>query len=77
MDILITIVGWMIIIALALFVLASSVLFVKDGMDSKKEGRRRKTAYTVMFIISMVIAGLFILGVIFLSILAMLIMRSM
>lgn len=77
MDILITIVGWMIIIALALFVLASSVLFVKDGMDSKKEGRRRKTTYTVMFIISMVIAGLFILGVIFLSILAMLIMRSM
>ena len=77
MNILITIVGWMIIIALALFVLASSVLFVKDGMDSKKEGRRRKTTYTVMFIISMVIAGLFILGVIFLSILAMLIMRSM
>ena len=77
MNILITIVGWMIIIALALFVLASSVLFVKDGMDSKKEGRRRKTTYTVMFIISMVIAGLFILGVIFFSILAMLIMRSM
>ena len=77
MDILMRIFGWLIIIAIALFVLASIVLFIKDGMDSKKEGRRRKTIYTVMFIISMVIAVLFILGIIFLSILAMLIMRSM
>lgn len=77
MDILMRIFGWLIIIAIALFVLASIVLFIKDGMDSKKEGRRRKTIYTVMFIISMVIVVLFILGIIFLSILAMLIMRSM
>lgn len=77
MDILMQIFGWLIIIAIALFVLVSIALFIKDGIDSKKEGRRRKTTYTVMFIISMVIAVLFTLGVIFLSILAMLIMRSM
>ena len=77
MDILIQVFGGLVIIVGSLFVLASIVLFIKDGIDSKKEGRSRKIIYTLMFIVSMVIVGLFIVGVIFLNILAMLIMRSM
>lgn len=77
MNHLMLIVEWMIIIAIALFVLVSIVMFIKDGIDAKKEGRKRNIVFTVMFIMSMVIVGLFIVGVILLSILAMLVMRSM
>ena len=77
MNHLMLIVEWMIIIAIALFVLVSVVMFIKDGIDAKKVGRKRNIVFTVMFIMSMVIVGLFIVGVIFLSILAMLVMRSM
>lgn len=77
MEILAKILGWTIAIAAAAFVTASVVLFIRDGIASKREGRRRKTEYTAMFIVSMVLVGLLALIGILLCILALLIMRSM
>ena len=43
--------------AVAMFFVFSVVMFIKDGIASKREGRRRKTAYTVMFVISTAVVG--------------------
>ena len=64
-------------LAITTFVIISIVLFITDGINSKKEGRNRKTRYTVMFIISMVIIALTVIMGILLIILATLFMRSM
>ena len=77
MDILIQIVGWEITIGIVVFVIVSIVLFIRDGIVSKREGRNRNKKYTVMFIISMVIIGLLVVIGVLLSILAILVMRSM
>ena len=70
MDILVQIIGWAITLGITIFVIVSSVLFIKDGIASKKEGRSRNKKFTVMFIVSMVIIGLLIVIGILLSILA-------
>ena len=54
MEILIQIIGWAVIAAVVLFVISSVVLFIRDGILAKSEGRNRKIKYKVMFIISMV-----------------------
>ena len=77
MDFLVQIICWAIALGITIFVIVSIVLFIKDGIASKKEGRSRNKKITVMFIVSMVIIGLLIVIGIFLSILAMLVMRSM
>lgn len=77
MDFLVQIIGWAITLGITIFVIVSIVLFIKDGIASKKEGRSRNKKITVMFIVSMVIIGLLIVIGILLSILAMLVMRSM
>lgn len=77
MDILIQIVGWAITFGIVAFVIISIVLFIRDEIVSKREGRNRNKKYTVMFIISMVIIGLLVVIGILLSILAILVMRSM
>lgn len=77
MDILIQIVGWAITIGVVVFVIVSIVLFIRDGIVSKREGRNRNKKFTVMFIISMVIIGLLVVIGVLLSILAILVMRSM
>ena len=77
MDILVQIIGWAITLGITIFVIVSIVLFIKEGIASKKEGRSRNKKFTVMFIVSMVIIGLLIVIGILLSILAMLVMRSM
>lgn len=77
MDILIQIVGWAIAIGIVVFVITSIVLFIRDEIVSKREGRNRNKKYTVMFIISMVIIGLLVVIGVLLSILAILVMRSM
>lgn len=77
MDILIQIVGWAITIGIVVFVIVSIVLFIRDGIVSKREGRNRNKKFTVMFIISMVIIGLLVVIGVLLSILAILVMRSM
>ena len=77
MDILVQIIGWAITLGITIFVIVSIVLFIKDGIASKKEGRSRNKKFTVMFIVSMVMIGLLIVIGILLSMLAMLVMRSM
>jgi len=77
MDILFSVFGWTITIAIFLFVIAAIVLFIKDGILAKREGRGRNKKYTVMFIISMTIVALMAVIGILLCILAMLVMRSM
>ncbi len=77
MDNLVQIIGSTITIAITLFVIISIILFIKDGITSKKGGQGRNNKYTVMFIISMAIVGLVVIIGILLSILAVLVMRSM
>ncbi len=81
MDDLVQIIGSTITIAITiaitLFVIISIILFIKDGIASKKGGQGRNNKYTVMFIISMAIVGLVVIIGILLSILAVLVMRSM
>lgn len=71
------IIGWTITIAIILFVIVSVILFIKDGIASKKEGRQRKNTNKVMFIISMTIEALAVTVGVLLWILAVLVMRSM
>ena len=47
-----------IVIAIGLFVTCSVVLFVRDGLLAKKEGRSRNMAVTVTFILAMAVAGI-------------------
>ena len=74
---LLQIFGWTIAIAIPVFVIVSVVLFIRDGMLAKREGRGRKIIYIVMFAISMTIIALVIMIIILLYILGTLIMRSM
>lgn len=76
-DVFIRFFGWMIRTAFSLFVIVSIVLFIKDGILARREGRGRKKIYTVMFIISMAIIALVMVLLTLLCILSMLVMRSM
>ena len=77
MEILIQIIGWAVIAAVVLFVISSVVLFIRDGIHAKSEGRNRKIKYKVMFIISMAITAMAAMIGIFLFLLAIAVMRSM
>ena len=77
MENLIQIIGWAVIAAVVLFVISSVILFIRDGILAKREGRNRKIKYTVMFIISMAIIAMAAMAGIFLLLLAMAVMRSM
>ena len=77
MDILVQICGWVTVILSVVFVAASVILFVKDGIAAKREGRKISTKYTVMFIIGMTIAGCGLMILIFIQLLSWLVMRSM
>lgn len=65
------------LIALFTFVIVSIILFIKDGIRAKREETGRKTYIKVMFIISMAIIALVVIGWILFYILGMLIMWSM
>ena len=65
------------LIALCVFVIVSIILFIMDGIRAKREGTGRKTYIKVMFIISMAIIALVVVGWILFYILGMLIMWSM
>lgn len=77
MENLIQIIGWAVIAAVVLFVISSVILFIRDGILAKREGRNRKIKYKVMFIISMAIIAMAAMAGIFLLLLAMAVMRSM
>ena len=74
---LVQIFGWTIAIAIPVFVIVSVVLFIRDSILAKREGRGRKMIYIVMFAISMTIIALVIMIIMLLYILGTLIMRSM
>lgn len=67
----------MLAIAIPLFAIISIILFIWDGIRAKREGTGRKTYIIVMFIISMAIIALVVVGWILLYILGTLFMRSM
>ena len=77
MENLIQIIGWAVIAAVVLFVISSVILFIRDGILAKSEGRNRKIKYKVMFIISMAITAMAAMIGIFLFLLAIAVMRSM
>ncbi|MCR4618480.1 MAG: hypothetical protein K5669_09905 [Lachnospiraceae bacterium] len=62
---------------LCAFIIISTVLFIKDGIAAKREGRPRTKSYTVMFIISMALLGLVITVTVLLILLTFAIMTSM
>ena len=47
----------------SLLVLGSIVLFVIDGINAKKENRKRKLWITIAFVISLIVLVLFFIGV--------------
>lgn len=65
------------LIALFVFVIVSIILFIIDGMRAKREGTGRKANIKVMFIFSMAIIALAVVGWILFYILGTLFMRSM
>ncbi|MDE7253869.1 MAG: hypothetical protein K2O32_13135 [Acetatifactor sp.] len=65
------------LIALLVFVIASIILFIKDGIRAKREETGRKTYIIAMFSISMAIIALVVVGWILFYILGILFMRSM
>lgn len=71
------ILGIALLIAVPLFVITSIILFIRDGILAKREERKRKTCYTVMFIISMVIIALVVAFSLLLTLLSMLVIRGM
>ncbi len=76
-DIIRSLVTVGLITAVAVYLIICVVLFIRDGIQAKKEQRKRKTGITVMFVISMALFLVVGGGMLFLSILAAAIMRGM
>lgn len=68
---------WTISVSLLIFEILSVVLFIEDGIKAKKEGRSRKTKYTVMFIISMILINISIAFFVFIIFISFSAMRNM
>ena len=77
MNILFSILGLLIILAVPIFIITSIILFIRDGILAKREERKRDTGYTVMFIISMAIIAVIIAFCLFLYMLSMLVVKGM
>lgn len=65
------------VLTIAVFVIMSTVMFIRDGIKAKKEGRARNGNITALFIISIIIVIFSVMFVIFLSIMASQIMLGM
>ena len=52
----------------SILVIGSIVLFVIDGINAKKENRKRKLWITIAFVVSLIVLVLFFIGVAFLAI---------
>ncbi len=57
--------------------IAATVLFIVDGIMAKRENRRRKVVFTVLFIVSMAIIGTAVMLYATLGILSVLIVMNM
>ncbi len=71
------IIFWGIPFLIAVFFVVSLILFIRDGIRAKREGRKRKTYSVVLFVVSLVlvcITGIILIG---LMVIAALAMRSM
>lgn len=64
-------------IGISLFAIISTILFIWDGIHAKREGTGRKTYIIAMFVSSMSIIAVMVVGWILLYILGTLFMRSM
>lgn len=68
---------WIIGIVVAAYTCFSLVYFIIDGINAKKEGRKRKVAPIVMFIIGIVISSIILTFIGFIGALAYAVMRGM
>ena len=64
-------------IAIVGFVIVSTVMFIRDGIKAKREGRKRNGNINALFIISVIIVIFAVMFLIFLSIMASRIMLGM
>ena len=76
-EIIMTVGGWIIIIALIAYIITSVVLFIVDSIKAKREGRKRKVWIIVMFIVAIALAVIAALTIALMGLLAYMIMRSM
>ena len=65
------------VLAMAVFVIMSTVMFIRDGIKAKREGRARNGNITALFIISIIIVIFAVIIFIFLSVMASQIMLGM
>ncbi|MCR5061303.1 MAG: hypothetical protein K6A80_09805 [Saccharofermentans sp.] len=77
MDNIGALIFWAIVIVLAAFIIFSVIMFIRDGKLAKKEGRKRKIVFIVLFIISVIIALIAVALGILLCLLAMAVMHGM
>ncbi len=71
------IIGITLFVAYIAFVIASVILFIKDGIEAKREGRRRKPPFIIMFIVSLSLTGIVVTVVALLYALVTAFMASM
>ena len=68
---------WIVVTLLVIYVTISIVMFIRDGIKAKKEGRKRKAVFIVMLIIAIIITLIALAFAALIGLLAMAIMRGM
>ena len=71
------IVFYLIVFLIGLFIISSIVMYVKEDSQAKREGREKDKTIVTMFIISVALIGIIVVGHVLLLVLAMLVMSSM
>lgn len=77
LEIIYSIIGLLIALAFAAFVIVSIILFINDGIKAKKERRCRNDKITVMFTVAIILAVVATALLTLLILLGIAIMRSM
>lgn len=68
---------YLIVLLIGLFIISSIVMYVKEDSQAKREGREKNKTIVIMFIISVALIGIIVVGHVLLLVLAMLVMSSM
>ncbi len=68
---------YLIVLLIGLFIISSIVMYVKEDSQAKREGREKDKTIVTMFIISVALIGIIVVGHVLLLVLAMLVMSSM
>jgi biotin transporter BioY len=71
------IVFYLIVFLIGFFIISSIVMYVKEEVRAKCEGREKNKTIVILFIISVALIGIIVVGSVLLSVLAMLVMSSM